>query len=344
MSDQPLRVGILGAGLIGLYIGGSLRLHGLDVIFIGRERMLKSIKEAGAIQVEGKPFECDYRLSTEDFSSLEVDVMLVALKTGFIEDLTVTIGEHIPIVSLCNGLDAVNLLKKKFPSHVVHAGMVGFNVIQLDPFNLVKTTSGDVYMERTPTTETVASTLRRAGLGSAARDDMLEVMWAKLLINTNNSVNALAGIPLATQIKQQKFRQIWAGAMREGLKITASQGVVPAKLTPMPPGLLPFFLEFPDFVFNRLAKNMVSVDIRAGSSMKEDLTALRTTEIKYLNGYLTRLSDDTPVNQTLVKLINEAEQEKKGSPKLTADELIDKITEKTGWKPSSGIHTYCNVM
>eukprot|EP01060_Flectonema_neradi_P001825 TRINITY_DN1112_c3_g1_i1.p1 TRINITY_DN1112_c3_g1~~TRINITY_DN1112_c3_g1_i1.p1 ORF type:complete len:345 (+),score=57.47 TRINITY_DN1112_c3_g1_i1:50-1084(+) len=342
-TTQP-RVAILGAGLIGLYVGGTLSLNGVPVVFIGRERMLNSIKEAGGIKVEGKQFECDYRLSSEDYSDLDVDVILVALKTGFIEDLTVTFRTDIPIVSLCNGLDAVDLLRKKFPLNNVHAGMVGFNVIQAQPFDLLKTTSGDVYMEKTDLTENITKILRNAGIGASARTDMLEIMWAKLLINSNNAVNALAGIPLATQLKQQKFRLIWAGAMREGLKIVNQKGIVPAKLTPISPYWLPFFLELPDFVFNRLAKSMVSVDIRAGSSMQEDITAHRTTEIRYLNGYLTKQSDDTPVNQTLVKLVTAAEQEQKGSPKLTADEIISKINEGTGWKPTSSMHTSCSVM
>ena len=69
---------------------------------------------------------------------------------------------------------------------------------------------------------------------------------------------------------------------------------------------------------------MLKIDPLARSSMQDDLSAGRTTEIDWINGEVVRLADRlgraAPINTCLVRLIKQAEQNTFYHP-MGADEL-----------------------
>ena len=163
----------------------------------------------------------------------------------------------------------------------------------------------------------LAAAYRRAELALAERDDMPAVLWAKLLMNLNNAINALAGIPLAEELGQRAFRRCLAACQREALAICSAAAIDVAKLTAVPPRWMPRLLELPDAVFRRVAGKVVAIDPRARSSMWDDLEAKRTTEIDYIQGEVVALGErvrrDAPVNRALVRLVRLAES---GAPRV----------------------------
>eukprot|EP01064_Diplonema_japonicum_P007974 TRINITY_DN15555_c0_g1_i1.p1 TRINITY_DN15555_c0_g1~~TRINITY_DN15555_c0_g1_i1.p1 ORF type:complete len:365 (+),score=90.33 TRINITY_DN15555_c0_g1_i1:56-1150(+) len=358
-QENPLKVGVLGAGLIGLYLGSVLQASKMaKVTFFGRERMWKEIVEAKGLSVEEGtglttlPIEeLEFRLPEDEEAGKplnELDVVLVTLKTQHIKGLKTPpkIPEGALIVSMCNGLDSVSLLRNTYPQHRVVNGMFGPNVIMVPPATMVKTTSGLILLDAHPVTTALTAVLTTAKIDCSTVDDVMSVKWAKLLINTNNAVNALSGLPLSRQLRQQPYRMVWAAAMREGLKVCQAEGVTPAKIMAIPPLYMPYALEVPDTVFTRVAKGLVSIDERAGSSMLEDIMGGRPSEIAYLNGTLAdtaaKHAIPTPVNDALITLIRQAETAKT-SPCLTGDELLDKVCEISGWKPTY-YSSSCSVM
>ena len=70
-------------------------------------------------------------------------------------------------------------------------------------------------------------------------------------------------------------------------------------------------LRLPDFLFIRIAAQLLRIDPEARSSMAEDLQAGRRTEIDYLNGAVIDLAaahgGDAPANRRMVALIRRAE-------------------------------------
>lgn len=90
-----------------------------------------------------------------------------------------------------------------------------------------------------------------------------------------------------------------------------SAGIEPARLTPLPPGLMPRLLGVPDAIFGRVAKRMLAIDPHARTSMLDDLDAGRPTEIDHLNGEVIRLAErlgrTAPFNARLVELVHAAE-------------------------------------
>ena len=69
----------------------------------------------------------------------------------------------------------------------------------------------------------------------------------------------------------------------------------------------------------------MKIDPEARSSMWEDLSRGRLTEVDHLNGEIVRVAEScgrrAPLNQRMVEIVHDAEKRGSGSPKLTADEL-----------------------
>ncbi|MBL1375665.1 2-dehydropantoate 2-reductase, partial [Acinetobacter baumannii] len=138
---------------------------------------------------------------------------------------------------------------------------------------------------------------------------MAAVQWGKLVVNLNNSVNALSGLPLKAELGDRDYRLVLAAAQREalGLLRRAGQPVVSPLAAPL--SLMPWVLTMPNPIFTRAARQMVAMDPQARSSMLDDITLGRPTEIDYINGEVVelakRLGAKAPVNAALVSLIRD---------------------------------------
>ena len=151
-----------------------------------------------------------------------------------------------------------------------------------------------------------------AGVRLDERDDMQSVLWGKILLNLNNAVNALSGLPLREQLGQRAYRRCLALCIEETLTVMNAAGITPLQLAQVPPSRMPMLLSLPDWLFSRLAKRMLMIDPIARSSMWDDLQQGRVTEIDYLNGEIVRLAAANgravPVNVKVTALVKAAEQ------------------------------------
>jgi 2-dehydropantoate 2-reductase len=142
--------------------------------------------------------------------------------------------------------------------------------------------------------------------------DFESIQWGKLLINLNNAVNALSGVPLKTEFSQRGYRRCLAALIDEGRSVLEAVGIHPAKVVKLGPRMLPLVLRLPDALFARVAAPMLRIDPEARSSMWEDLEAGRRTEVDYLNGAIVALAKsigrNAPCNARIVALVRAAEQ------------------------------------
>ncbi len=113
--------------------------------------------------------------------------------------------------------------------------------------------------------------------------------------------------------------------MTEGLAVLEAAGQPLVALGRMRPRLAPRVLPLPDALFRLLAAPMLQVDPAARSSMADDLSRRRPTEIADINGEVVALGRitgvKTPQNERLVHLIEEAEAAGAGCPGLPAEAL-----------------------
>jgi 2-dehydropantoate 2-reductase len=191
-------------------------------------------------------------------------------------------------------------------------------------------TSGALVVERQGERgRAITEALRSAKFDVEWRADAEAVLWSKLLVNLNNAVNALAGVPLRQQLSDRGYRQVMARCLFEGLAALKGAGIAPVRVGKLIPKIAPTVLALPDWLFFRVAAAMVKIDPKARSSMLDDLDRGRTTEVDFLNGEIVALGAKhgvpTPANRAIVGLVKQAEAAKAGSPKLTASALLSAI-------------------
>ena len=92
-----------------------------------------------------------------------------------------------------------------------------------------------------------------AGLPLALHQDLAPVLWAKLLLNLNNPINALSGLPLREQLLDAGWRRCTATLIEEALGVMKAAGVRPARLTPLPPAWIPRLMRLPTSLFRLTA-------------------------------------------------------------------------------------------
>ena len=329
--NQASAIVVAGAGSIGCFVGGLLAGAGYGVTLLARPRVIADVAAHGLHVTSLDGVDCRVTASaicaSEDPSVLaQADTILVAVKSTDTAAMAELIARHAPddamVVSLQNGVDNVPLLRAKLPGRKVLAGMVAFNVVAMGEGHYHRATSGEIVLEGDAAN--TAARLSVPGLRVAPSSNMIGVQWGKLLLNLNNAINALSGLPLRDQLSQRAWRAILAEQIVEALLVTKAAGIVPVT-SPLPPPLLPFVLRLPDGLFRVLAARMLKIDPQARSSMWEDLHLRRRTEIDHLQGAIIALaakhSQAVPLTRRIANLVKTAEAAKQGSPGLKPAEV-----------------------
>jgi 2-dehydropantoate 2-reductase len=186
-----------------------------------------------------------------------------------------------------------------------------------------RATSGDIVIERDDAD--TAAKLSVPGLAMRSTDDIAGVQWGKLLVNLNNAINALCGLPLREQLAQRDWRALFADQITEGLSAVRAEGTKPVSPTPVPLHWTPHLLRLPDALFALALAPAMKIDPQARASMWEDLERRRRTEIDYLQGVITEIADrrglEVPLSRRIVALIKQAEAAGRGSPRLTVEQI-----------------------
>lgn len=329
-------IGVLGAGAIGGYVGGRFAQTGRDVALIGRRDAMAEVTRDGLtlVALDGARTEVqgEHLMATDDASVLaRCDIVLVAVKLGDLGAALATVRELAPpqalVVTLQNGVDAVDEAAKLLGAGRVTAGMVSFNVLRgASATELAQKTSGPLVLDANdPRAHELVRGLRRAGVDARTHHHMRGVLWSKLVYNLNNAINALSRLPLRTELADRGYRRVFAAAMREGLAVARALDVRVRWLPPLMPHLAVRVLPLPNPAFTRIARAMIRIDPSARASMQDDLLRGRTSEVDALNGAVVRhgLPENVaaPVNDALVRLVHEAERAGPDYPRHSAEAL-----------------------
>ncbi|MGN6310821.1 MAG: 2-dehydropantoate 2-reductase [Xanthobacteraceae bacterium] len=330
VSARPII--IAGAGSIGCFVGGMLAGGGRPVGLLARPRVVAEIERhdlrISSFEGADRRIPASQLILANDAAVLaEAVIVLVTVKSADTAAMADEIARHAPadavVVSLQNGIGNVAILREHLPGRQVLSGMVPFNVIALGEGRYHRATSGDIVIDRDQAD--TAARLLVDGLTVRASDNMPGVQWGKLLLNLNNALNALSGLPLREQLAQRPWRRLLADHMSEALRAMRAEGISPVASTGVPPALTPYLLRLPDVLFQIVTRRSMQIDPMARSSMWEDLQHRRRTEIDYLQGVIVALAKrhriDVPLTRRIVDLVKTAEQAGKGSPGLSAAQV-----------------------
>jgi 2-dehydropantoate 2-reductase len=326
-----VHIAIVGAGSIGCYVGGKLlAAGGHDVVFVGRPRLRDELAAHGLTvrnfdRTRTVPAEkVKVVTDVDDPAVARCDTALVCVKSAQTEEVAVTLARVLRkdaiVASLQNGMRNTDVLRAALaPRHVLPT-IVSFNVVSRGEGLFHRAMNGPLMLERheDPRARRLVAAFADAGLTVEERDDLAPDQWTKLIVNLNNAISALSGAPTRQLLLTPGYRRIVAAVVGEALDVLRAARIKPARLRGVPIGFMPTVMRLPTPLVRLVTRAQMKVDPEARSSMWEDLTRGRPTEVDYLNGEIVRLAEKSgakaPINARIVSLVHAAEKKGPGSP------------------------------
>ena len=344
MHSPTTKIAVFGAGSIGCYLGGLLSSQGLDVIFIGRDRLKKAVEKQGLTltHFEADPIQLsseEARIETRPSALKNCGLILLCTKSQDTGAATQDILKYAKpdsyIVSCQNGVGNVEILNKFLKTGLgghnfkVSGAIIPFNVTPTGPASYHCGTGGALHFEHN-LPEDVQDAFKSAGQDAKYGGNFQGDQWAKLLVNLNNALNTLSGGTLREAFQQRDYRLAFARVIAEGLSVAEAKNIEIGKFNGRSPSLLIRMLKLPNFLYKFLMDKIVKIDAKARSSMLDDLELGRASEIDYLQGEIVRegkaLNLQTPANLNVLRAVQNAFKTGR-SPNLSGTEILSLVNE-----------------
>ncbi len=306
-----MRIGIVGAGVLGSIFGTLLSQKGFDVTLIEvlEERVRLIAREGLWVQMpDGSRVHTRVRITSDPSEAGIQDVVMVCVKgyhtASAIRGALPMVGEDTLVLSVQNGLGNLEVIAEAVgPERVIggitaHSGMpVGMNEVRyvggLGPLLVIGPFDGN----RRPGFDRLVAALRGAGLDVHDVDDINPVIWKKLIANVaTNCVAALTGLRGAEAARHEPTVRLIHALAEELARVARAKGIDFPELDRAG--------EFAVQAFAATRDNKVS--------MLQDVEAGRPTEIGTLNEVIVRegqrLGIPTPFNQAVSWLVRGVEE------------------------------------
>ena len=299
-----MKIYFLGAGALGCAIGGTLAAAGSDVTLINSSKAhVDAINRDGLRMKVGDTERVVKVRAALDCSGLEAPDLVIVLVKSFhtrsaIEGALSIIGPHTALMSLQNGMGHEEILADVAGSEHVLAGKTYVGGVMLGPGHIIagtqgkRTVIGELDGRVSERAKAIAAEFARAELPCEVSDNIVGVMWDKLLVNV--STGALSGITGQVYGSLYAVPEIEAtaiAAVAEAMAVAEADGVKLSIKAPREAWLM--------------AAEGLPYEFK--TSMLQSLEKGSITEIDFINGSVVRTGRKynvpTPVNQTLVAAI-----------------------------------------
>ena len=297
---EKLKIGIAGAGAVGGYYGARLAMAGMYVKFLGRGRHLDAMKEKG---LSVRSYEGDFHVSpfaSDDPAEIgPCDLILFCVKSfdsynmgRFIKPM---VGPSTIILSLQNGVENEEILGELYGVDKVLAGVAFIGSRIEAPGEIIHSASGNIKFGEpdggsSPRTKELQEIFISAGIKARLSDDMMKVMWQKMVWNCGfNAVTALTGCSASEVLLLKETREIVRKTMEEVVAVASALEIELDACLPE----------------KTMAHTEKQGEIR--TSMLVDMEKGRKMEIEGLNGAVCRKGGErgvpTPTNDVLYGMI-----------------------------------------
>jgi len=294
-----MNVLILGAGAVGLSIAAKLSSV-CNVHAVCRERHAEKIHSDG-FKMTGIWGESTYSFScSADIpEDNEFDYIFIASKSTATESICEQFKDSIKgheVISMQNGLGNEEIISKYTDSVIGGTIITGFewkgdatiNVsVESGPMNLGRFPSGmDESVIR------LAELVREAGISVETTENIKTSIWSKVLYNSAlNPLGAVMGVPYG-KLSNSHSWSIIRNIVEEAFQVVESEKV------PLPWNKAEEYLEY-------LHDVQIPNTANHHSSMLQDLSSRRRTEIDFLNGAIVRMAEELGVEAAFNSFISE---------------------------------------
>lgn len=292
-----MRILVFGTGGLGGYFGGRLAASGADVTFIARGEHLKAMRTQGLRIKSGlgnlllQPVK-----ATDDPASVgPVDLVMIGVKLWDTEAaadaLGPVVGPDTALVSFQNGVDAIDILLKRFGPKRVMGGIAHIAAVIERPGvirhngTLQRLTFGELDGHRSARAERLLAQCQKAGIDAVLSDNIQRAIWEKFVFIVGlSAMTTLTRLPIGPIREDALTRELLANVMREAAMVAHAKGV--------------------DLGADAVDRQLAFIDTLPAdmiASMLGDLRRGNRLELPWLSGAVVRLGEalgiPTPANR-----------------------------------------------
>jgi 2-dehydropantoate 2-reductase len=303
-----MKIAIIGPGALGLFFTALLQQTGHEVWLLDyRPDRAASLRQHGlsfeTLAGESHQYPLQVALASEEIGPCDLTLLLVKAHQ------TKVAARHLPALlqgggvalTLQNGIGNLEEMAAAAGPQRLLAGVTMVGVTKLAEGKIRHAGAGPVILGIPPQSTvspgelaTLCQLFRMAGLECRTEEDIVTVLWRKLLINVGiNPVTALTRLPNGRLPEIPGAWEVVAAAVQEAHRVGLASGL------PLPAEPL------------TLVRQVCQATSGNRSSMLQDILNHRPTEIDALNGQIVahgrRLGLPTPVNALLTNLIKALE-------------------------------------
>jgi 2-dehydropantoate 2-reductase len=297
-----MKIAIFGSGGVGGYFGGRLAAAGEDVTFLARGAHLNALQQGG--------LHIDSPLGNVDLPKVQasdrpqaigpVDVVLFTVKLYDVDASAATlaplIGPETVVITMQNGVDAMDMVAKHVGEHHV-AGGAAYIVAVIDkPGHIRHTTAqqlvfGERDGRRSDRLVAFEEAGTRAGFQAKASTDVVADLWTKFVrLATWSGMTTVTRSPMGVVRDTPETFAMMIAAIDEVIAVGRAKGVnLPADLMD---STLAMIKNFP---------------ASSKSSMLEDIERGRRLELPWLSGAVVRIGREvgvpTPIHQFITTIL-----------------------------------------
>ena len=326
-----MKIVIVGSGAIGSLYGAFLsRVEGNDVVLIGRNPHITTIKEKG-LTIKGVmgEYHLDIEASEDAKSIRAADLVLITTKT-YDTIAAALSAKHLAesgayFLLIQNGLGTEARVAEALGTTRVLRATTCMGALQTEPGTVEATGCGltevgSHYEENAAFVETITQMLKEAGFDVRASNNIQGVVWTKTLVNCGiNPVGALTGLSNGEVYKNQQLRGLIVRLVEEAAKVVEALGI---ELTTEDPV--------------RYALGTAKATGDNINSMLQDLRAKKRTEIDAITGEIIRLGKElgieTPSNESVYALVKAIEskylesRDKAVTSSMRVEDLVEALS------------------
>jgi 2-dehydropantoate 2-reductase len=279
-----MRIGVMGAGGIGSYLGALLTRVGADVTLICRGAHLAALRERG-LKVSWPDGELTVAkiVATADPAEVEpVDVVIHAVKLYDLEQsarqMLPMIGPKTMVLPIQNGVTASAELTPIVGRERVVGGLVFINASVHEPGVVVAKSDtntlvmGEVFGGLSGRVMLFRDLCAAAGIDARASEDIRSEQWRKFVpVAGLSAISCLSRQPIGPIREDPALRKLYRQAMQEVAGLAAAKGI-----------------PLEEDIVERMLVQAERYQYDAKVSMLEDLEGGKRLELEWLSGYVSR--------------------------------------------------------
>ena len=289
-----IKIAFSGIGAVGGYYGGLMASYyknseNVEVFFISRGENLKVIQKEGLhIHNNGKDILAIPTIATDKSAEIgPVDYLFCCTKSYDLEEnikqLMPIINTKTTIVSLLNGIDNVERIKKLLPDQTIWKGCVYIGARLIKPGLVEKFSEkerlffGSSNDDKQKQNE-LLHLLLNAGINAFNPNDIDTRIWKKfLMISTAGTITSFYNLPIGKVIAEHSDKFLSLGT--ELRSIATATGI-----------------DLPEDIARTTIESQQMMPDNSTTSMHTDFIKGRKTELETLTGYVVRLADKVGIS------------------------------------------------